>query len=60
VLRDSATQADLARIAKELLPRGQAFIVYVGPKSEAEKVLPDLKSFGITELQLVSGTKGKP
>jgi zinc protease len=60
VLRDNATQADLARIAKELLPRGQAFIVYVGPKSEAEKVLPDLKSFGITELQIINGAKGKP
>jgi zinc protease len=47
-LRDQATRADLTTLAQRLLPKGQAFLVYIGPKAEAEKVLPELAPYGFT------------
>jgi zinc protease len=55
-VRDAATQKELAALAASLLPKGQAFVVFVGPKAEAEKALPSLAPWGITSIV----SPGKP
>lgn len=58
-LRDAASRADLAGLAARLLPKGKAFLVYVGPKAQAEKVLPELAPYGFTSIVALTPQPGR-